>query len=135
MAGSRAADGPSALGTLLDPVADKALLVSLYVALSAARVLPDWLAILVVFRDLVIVGGVMALSFLGHRITIRPLRVSKLNTLMQILLVMVALLQAGYGAALGRTDSDIVLPTLIWLVAVTTVVSGAAYVWYGARLR
>ncbi len=125
--------GPSALGTLLDPVADKALLVSLYVSLAAARVLPDWLAILVVFRDLVIVGGVLALAFLGHTVAIRPLLVSKLNTAVQILLVMAALLQAGFAS--GRADISAVLPVLAWAVAATTVVSGAAYVWQGARLH
>lgn len=123
--------GPSALGTVLDPVADKALLVSLYVALAAVRVLPDWLAILVVFRDLVIVGGVLALSFLGHAVTIRPLLISKLNTALQILLVMVALLQTAF----GPTGGYAVAAVLVWVVAATTVASGAAYVWQGARLR
>ena len=57
-AGSRGGGGASALGALLDPVADKALLVTMYVTLAAVNVLPDWLAILVVFRDVLIVGGV-----------------------------------------------------------------------------
>ncbi len=127
--------GPSALGTLLDPVADKALLVSLYVALAASHVLPDWLAILVVFRDLVIVGGVLALSFLGQTVTIRPLLISKLNTTLQILLVMAALLHTGYGIAYGDVERLAVLPILVWLVAASTVISGAAYVWQRARLR
>ena len=52
---------PDHVGALLDPVADKALLVTMYVTLAAIQVLPDWLAILVVFRDVVIVGGVLAL--------------------------------------------------------------------------
>ena len=51
---------------MLDPVADKALLVSVYVTLAAIGVLPDWLAILVVFRDLLIVGGVLVLWVLGQ---------------------------------------------------------------------
>ena len=50
--------GGNSVGALLDPVADKALLVTMYVTLAAVRALPDWLAILVVFRDVVIVGGV-----------------------------------------------------------------------------
>ena len=53
--------GGNSIGALLDPVADKALLVSMYVTLAAVKVLPDWLAILVVFRDVVIVGGVVVL--------------------------------------------------------------------------
>src|SRR5690242_16756340 len=58
--------GPTRLGGILDPIADKALLVSMFVTLAVVHVLPDWLAILVVFRDVVIVGGVLALSVLGQ---------------------------------------------------------------------
>ena len=53
---------------MLDPVADKALLVTMYVTLAAVHELPDWLAILVVFRDLVIVGGVIVLAVLGQAV-------------------------------------------------------------------
>ncbi len=126
--------GPSALGAVLDPVADKVLLVSLYIALAAIRVLPDWLAILVVFRDLVIVGGVLALAFLGHAVPIRPLRVSKLNTVLQILLVLLVLLQAVYGSGAGGLNS-FATTVLVWLVAATTLASGAAYVRQRARAR
>ena len=91
--------GGNALGALLDPVADKALLVTMYVTLAAVNVLPDWLAILVVFRDVVIVGGVVVLAVLGQPVLIRPLYVSKLNTALQIVLVAVALLLAGFGLA------------------------------------
>ena len=87
--------GTSALGAILDPVADKALLVTMYVTLAAVNVLPDWLAILVVFRDIVIVGGVLVLAILGQPVQIRPLYVSKLNTALQIVLVALALLLAG----------------------------------------
>jgi cardiolipin synthase len=121
--------GPSAVGALLDPVADKVLLVSMYVTLAAVHVLPDWLAILVVFRDVVIVGGVLGLSVLGLPVVIRPLMVSKVNTVLQIVLVAVALLQSG----LGHPTS--VLPVLVWLVAASTFASGAAYVAHAARTR
>ena len=91
--------GGNSVGALLDPVADKALLVSMYVTLAAVKVLPDWLAILVVFRDVVIVGGVVVLSLLGQSVLIRPLYVSKLNTALQIVLVAVSLLLSGFGLA------------------------------------
>src|SRR4051812_38118397 len=89
--------GTSALGALLDPVADKALLVTMYVTLAVVGVLPDWLAILVVFRDIVIVGGVLVLAVLGQPVPIRPLLVSKLNTALQIVLVALVLLLEGFG--------------------------------------
>ena len=72
--------GGNAIGALMDPVADKALLVTMYITLAVVGVLPDWLAILVVFRDVLIVGGVVVLAVLGHAVTIRPLYISKLNT-------------------------------------------------------
>jgi cardiolipin synthase (CMP-forming) len=116
------------VGAVLDPVADKALLVTMYVTLAAVNVLPDWLAILVVFRDLVIVGGFLVLAVLGHRLTIRPLFVSKLNTALQIILVGVGLGLDGFGLHAPR-----LLDALVWAVAASTLVSGTAYVWVTAR--
>lgn len=121
--------GTTAVGALLDPVADKVLLVSMYVTLAAIRVLPDWLAILVVFRDVVIVGGVLSLLVLGMPVVIRPLLVSKLNTVLQIGLVAVALLHAGLGL------STPLMPALVWLVTASTLISGAAYIAQAARTR
>lgn len=120
--------GTSFVGALLDPVADKALLVTMYVTLAAVHVLPDWLAILVVFRDAVIVGGVAVLALLGQPLIIRPLMISKVNTALQIVLVAMALLLAGLGMAAPRT-----VQALIWAVAASTFTSGAAYVWKAAR--
>lgn len=120
--------GGNAIGAVLDPVADKALLVSMYVTLSGIGVLPDFLAILVVFRDVVIVGGVLVLTVFGHPVGIRPLRISKLNTALQIVLVAVALLTAGFGFSAPG-----VVTALVWVVAATTFASGGAYVWGVAR--
>ncbi len=120
----------SAVGAVLDPVADKVLLVSMYVTLAAIGVLPDWIAILVVFRDLLIVGGVLLLGVVGQPVPIRPLFISKVNTALQILLVAAALLLT----ALGMPARGLIDP-LLWVVAATTLVSGAAYVRRTAWLR
>ena len=122
--------GGNTVGALLDPVADKALLVTMYITLAAVDILPDWLAILVVFRDVVIVGGIVVLSLLGHSVLIRPLYVSKLNTALQIVLVALTLLLAGYGL-----QALLAKQVLIWVVGLTTLASGAAYVWKAARGR
>jgi cardiolipin synthase (CMP-forming) len=122
--------GGNAIGALLDPVADKALLVTMYVTLAVVNELPDWLAILVVFRDLLIVGGVIVLSVLGQSVTIRPLMISKLNTALQLLLIAVTLLLAGFGLSVPAATL-----ALTWAVAATTLASGAAYVWVTARGR
>lgn len=126
---ARIRNARSRLGALLDPIADKALLVSVYVTLAVIGVLPDWLAILVVFRDLLIVGGVLFLWVLGFPTRIRPLLISKANTLAQIALAALALLLSGFGLA-----APLLLEASIWVVAATTLASGAAYVVQGARL-
>jgi cardiolipin synthase len=122
--------GGNSIGALLDPVADKALLVTMYVTLAVVRELPDWLAILVVFRDLLIVGGVIVLGVLGQPVVIRPLYVSKLNTLLQILLIAATLFLAGFDLM-----APVLIGVLVWSVAVSTLVSGAAYVWIAAHGR
>jgi cardiolipin synthase (CMP-forming) len=120
--------GGNAIGALMDPVADKALLVTMYITLATVGALPAWLAILVVFRDLLIVGGICVLAVLGHAVTIRPLYISKLNTVVQILLIGTTLLQGGFGFGIpGLAD------VLTWSVMATTLASGASYVWKAAR--
>lgn len=121
---ARVRNARSRLGAILDPVADKALLVSMYVTLAAVGVLPDWLAILVVFRDLLIVGGVLVLYLLGQPPAIRPIRLSKANTALQLLLAAAALLVAGFGL-----QAAALLDALVLATAATTLGSGAAYVW------
>jgi cardiolipin synthase len=127
---ARVTNTRSALGALMDPVADKALLVSVYVTLAAIGVLPDWLAILVVFRDLLIVGGVLVLWVLGQPPAIRPLLISKLNTALQIGLAALALLLAGFGL-----QAEGLLTVMVWIVAGTTFASGTAYVATALRRR
>jgi len=116
----------SRLGALLDPLADKALLICSYLALAWAGMLPDWLAILVVFRDLLIMGGVTLLSLLGAPPAIQPLYVSKANTVAQIGLAALVLLQQGFLQPAGPV-ADALLQGMILLVALTTLASGLAY--------
>ncbi len=120
--------GGSALGAMLDPIADKALLVSMFVTLAAIGILPTWLAILVVFRDLVIMGGVLVLWLTHQPVRIRPLASSKVSTALQLGLVGVTLLLQALALPGG-------LPLLAfeWLVAATTLGSGATYVVRAAR--
>ncbi len=125
--------GTTRLGAMLDPVADKALLVTMYVTLAAVGALPIWLATLVVFRDLVIVGGVVVLGQLGQPVAIRPLFVSKVNTLLQIILIALTLFLAGFG--ITAAPAGTVMLALEWAVAASTLASGVAYVWRVAHGR
>ncbi len=112
----------SELGAYLDPLADKALIVSIYVSLGVAGALPIFLVILVVSRDIMIISAFMLSWLVGKPMPIRPLMVSKANTVAQILLAVVVLAEQGFGfhAAIG---SEI----LMALVAVLTLLSVAFY--------
>lgn len=111
------------LGAYLDPLADKALLVSTYVTLGITGLLPGWLVTLVVFRDVLIIGGALLIHTLRQTLTMQPLLISKLNTAAQIALA--ALVLAGAGLGFAAPD---LRTALCVLVTVTTFLSGAAYV-------
>lgn len=113
----------SRLGAILDPVADKLLLVSAYVMLAVLGHIPFWLVLVVVFRDLLIVGGYMLYTSHAGPVKMRPSILSKLNTLMQITLVAVILAQQAAGLAWPLAE------VLVYVVLATTVVSGAHYLW------
>jgi cardiolipin synthase len=122
------------LGGYLDPLADKALLVSVYLALGHAGHLPVWLVILVVFRDILIVGGVLLLYTLKESLAMQPSWSSKVNTTAQIALA--GLVLAVHGIDVSTSGVDLVAATavMIWVVTATTAVSGAGYLVQGARL-
>lgn len=86
-------DLTSELGAYLDPIADKALLVTIYVVLGIIGHLPTWIVIIVVSRDVAIVGAVILSWLMDRPVKMEPNMVSKANTVMQILLV-IALLAA-----------------------------------------
>ncbi|MGE0714465.1 MAG: CDP-alcohol phosphatidyltransferase family protein [Alphaproteobacteria bacterium] len=113
----------SELGGYLDPLADKALLVGVYVTLGHVGRVPDWLVIMVVFRDVLIIGGAMLLYMFTDALRMEPLTVSKVNTAAQIVLAAVVLGAAGFSV-----DDRGFVELLVYLVAVTTILSGAAYI-------
>jgi len=110
------------VGGFLDPLADKALLVSVYVTLGWRGHIESWLVILVVFRDVLIVGGAILYHTLTRSLKMQPLFISKLNTAAQIAFAAVLLARLG----LGFNDHGIT-PVLAHVVAATTFLSGAAY--------
>lgn len=113
----------SELGAYLDPLADKALLVSIYIALGVAALIPRWLVILVVSRDIMIVGAVMLSWLVGKPVKMKPLLVSKLNTAAQLLFAGVVLAALAFA---WQVEALLVL--LMVLVAALTLLSVAFYV-------
>src|SRR6476619_7233846 len=90
------------LGAYLDPIADKALLVSIYVTLGFAGHLPAWLVIAVVSRDILIIGAFLLSWVLSRPVPIHPLLISKANTFAQIVLAGLVLAELGLGLVLGK---------------------------------
>ena len=122
-------DRRTQLGALLDPVADKAMLTSVYIMLGVAHQLWTSLVILVVFRDVMIVGGFLLIHLFAVPKHYDPLYISKLNTGAQIILVGFVLARLGLGAGTGWPDLVLSL-----IVAATTVVSGLSYLVRWARI-
>jgi cardiolipin synthase len=111
------------LGALLDPIADKLLMASAYATLALVAKLPVWLAAVVVLRDVVILGGATAYNFLIGPVQGEPTFVSKLNTTLELILVVAVLAQASF----GWPDDEVIL-VLGASVFVTVVISGVDYV-------
>lgn len=120
----------SFLGSVLDPMADKVLLASVYVTLAVLAHIPVWLAAVVIVRDLVIVGGWQVFRMLRGELYPRPSRVSRINTVLQISLgVAVIAMQVFPGflpASAVQAGGALVL--------LFAVLSGADYVLSGTRL-
>jgi cardiolipin synthase len=113
----------SELGAYLDPLADKTLLVSIYVTLGISGDIPRWIVILVVSRDVMIVGAVMLSWLVGKPVAVKPLLVSKVNTAAQIMFVGLVLGSLGFAVDLG-----VVLTAAMYAVAALTLISVGAYV-------
>ena len=116
-------DAESEFGKFLDPLADKTLLVSVYVSLGHAGYLDIWLVILVVFRDALIVGGAILFQAVTRSLSMQPLMISKVNTAAQFVLASIVLGGVGLGIEFGWLVS-----VMVYVVAVTTLVSGGIYV-------
>lgn len=112
------------LGAILDPLADKALLVSAYVMLSVMQVIPFWLMVVVVFRDIIIVGGYLVMVLFFGAVKMQPLKISKLNTFTQIAYIVVMLATLAWQIELGGWFA-----WLNYAVLVTSFISGIAYVY------
>jgi cardiolipin synthase len=125
---ARRTNQKTALGALLDPVADKLLLMSSFIMLGVMDGIPLWLIVLVVSRDAVILVGYAAISFLvEERFEVQPTMMGKLSTVFQLITVGVVLTMLADSQLLSDWLDDV----LIYLTAVTTVVSGVQYLYRG----
>jgi len=118
----------SRLGGLLDPLADKALLMSSFLVLAATGLIPIWLVLAAICRDLIIVGGALYYNFTVEEVLPAPSLLSKLNTALQILLVILVVTDAG-----PFPMPRLLIESLQWLLLFTVLASGAHYVYVWSR--
>jgi cardiolipin synthase len=110
------------LGAYLDPLADKALLVSIYVALAIVGAVPATITIIIVARDVMIIGAFMISLILGKPVKVRPLMISKLNTAAQLAFAALVLATMAFGFSAG-----LLFNLSLYTVAALTLASTAAY--------
>ena len=113
----------SRIGALLDPIADKLLVAGMFIALTYTQHIPVWLTAIVLFRDVVIIGGAVAYNYLIRPVEGEPTVISKINTVMQLLFLLLVLSRAAFG-----WPDEISLTVLGAATFVTVVVSGIDYV-------
>ena len=118
----------SRLGALLDPVADKLTMLVTTLMLAWQSLVPVWLAVAIIARDLVIVAGALAYRRLFGKVDIAPTLLSKLNTVVEF-----AMLLATMAAAAGWLTAPRSLEALFALTLATVLASGAQYVWVWGR--
>lgn len=112
------------IGAILDPLADKALLIAAYLMLAGIEMIPFWLMIVVVSRDIIILGGCLLITLIDKMPDMSPSRISKLNTFLQIVTVVVVLMTSA-----AWFDFSPYLDVFCYAVLVSSVLSGAFYVW------
>ncbi len=118
----------SELGALLDPIGDKLLMMTTYLILGLQALVPMWLVVVVVLRDVIIVGGGLFYRLLVGEVVIAPIVSSKINMALQVLLVFSLLLSLSLYPL-----PEIVLQSLMWLVLLSTLTSGSCYVFQWGR--
>ena len=119
----------TALGAYLDPIADKLLLASAFVSLAILKIVPGWLTVLVISRDILILLGVAIFAMMNINFEVKPSIVSKCTTVAQLSTVFLALLNP------KLSDFYMIQWSLCWLTAGLTIIAGLHYVYIGLNIR
>ena len=127
---ARVLNQQTVLGAYLDPIADKALMISCFVTLSVKKFIPGWLSVIVISRDCIIMLGVSVLTMLSVPFKIKPVLLSKLTTLIQIVTILAVLVKKCWPADMQQA---IPLDALFLVTAVMTVIPGLHYMFIGAK--
>jgi len=118
----------STFGATLDPIADKLSMLVATVLLAWQTLLPLWLAVAIVARDVIIVVGAIAFLLARGHLRIAPTRLSKVNTFIEFAVLLLVM-----AAAANWIETGAWMPTLFLVVFITVVASGVQYVWLWGR--
>jgi cardiolipin synthase (CMP-forming) len=116
------------LGAYLDPIADKLLLASAFVSMAVLKIIPSWLAIIVISRDVLIIMGIAIITMTEKTYKVKPSIISKITTVAQIATIILALINI---STMGYTTLMVIL---FWVTAVLTTVSGLHYIYFGMTI-
>jgi cardiolipin synthase len=114
-------------GAYLDPIADKLMLTTSFIVLAVLGIIPSWLTVIVIARDVIILLGIIVLHLTSHQVEIKPIFMGKASTVLQIVTIAWSLL----------TPSSIfmqsIFPAIIWVTAGLTAISGLHYIYIGTK--
>lgn len=115
------------IGAYLDPIADKLMLTTAFIVLAVLGIIPSWLTVIVIARDVIILMGILLLQLTSHQIEIKPIFIGKASTVLQL---------AAIGWSLVTPFSMLmksIFPAIIWVTAGLTVLSGLNYIYIGTK--
>lgn len=125
---ARLTNQKTVLGTFLDPLADKFLLVTSFILFSINGLLPKWLTITVISRDIIVIIGWVLIYLITHTSNVEPTITGKAAIAMQLILLCYVLLEINI-ASLPEINR-----VLIWATAALTIISGLHYIYRGLKL-
>jgi cardiolipin synthase len=115
------------IGAYLDPIADKLMLTTSFIVLAILGVIPGWLTVIVISRDVIILLGVLILQLTSHKVEIKPIFLGKASTVMQLVTIAWALVTQ-FSMVMKS-----VFPAIIWVTAGLTALSGLFYIYIGTK--
>jgi cardiolipin synthase len=118
----------TALGAYLDPIADKILLSSAFISLAVLKIIPSWLAVIVISRDVLIFIGIAVFTLTEKSYKVKPSIVSKCTTAIQIITIFITLLHVNIAGLITLRE------ILYWITAGLTIISGFHYIYIGMNI-
>ena len=115
------------IGAYLDPIADKLMLITSFIVLAILRIIPGWLTVIVISRDVIILLGVLLLQLTSHKVEIKPIFIGKASTVMQLVTIAWSLVTP-FSMVMKS-----VFPAIIWVTAGLTALSGLFYIYIGTK--